>query len=384
MTDSRYDVIVLGLGAMGSAALYHLAKRGARVCGIERHGIAHEFGCSHGSCRMVRKAYFEHPDYIPLLERSYALWETLEEESGQELFVKCGLLLSGLPGSAMVRGLEACYGTHHLPHRRMDSGAAAAEYPQFRFPQGHTVYHDPDGGYVLAEASVEQFISLAQMNGADLLIHEDAMAWQSNGQGVSVTTNQRTVSADKLVLTVGPWAASSFAELGVPLSILRKVQLWYDSPGMGAYRDPSFPCFYFDTENGGFYGFPAVSQLGVKVAEHTGGDPVDDPDHLNRGLDPEDETKVLQFLGEVFPALEPRRTHFSVCMYSMTPDHHFLLGKHPRHENTIIAGGFSGHGFKFAPVIGEVLADLSIDGTTMHPIEFLGLDRFAPTLRSST
>ena len=384
MTDARYDVIVLGLGAMGSAALYHLAKSGARVCGIERHGIAHEFGCSHGSCRMIRKAYFEHPDYIPLLERSYALWETLEEESGQELLVKCGLLLSGLPDSTLIKGLESCYGTHHLPHRRMDLGSASTEFPQFRFREDHVVYHDPEGGYLLAETSVEQFISLAQVNGADLLIHEDAVSWQSNTHGVSVTTHQRTIAADKLVLTVGPWVAPTLAELGVPLSVLRKAQLWYDSPSIGVYRDPAFPCFYFDTDNGGYYGFPAFSQLGMKVAEHTGGTPVDDPDHVNRGLDPEDETGVLQFLEETFPGMNPRRTHFAVCMYATTPDHHFLLGKHPRHDNTVIAGGFSGHGFKFAPVIGEILADLCLDGTTMHPIGFLGLDRFAPVLRSST
>lgn len=378
MTESNYDVIVLGLGGMGSAAMYHLAKCGARVCGIERHGIAHDRGSSHGMSRIIRKAYFEHPDYIPLLERAYALWEKLEEESGQELFIKSGLILSGVPESLLMRGLKACYAAYELPHRTFDAATARAEFPQFTLPDDHIVYYDPLAGYVSPEACIEQLVTLAQQQGADLLIHEDALAWRAEGSSVTVSTNQREISAGALVLTAGPWAAASLAELGVTLTVLRKVQLWYDSPEIDRYRSGEIPCFYIDADYGSFYGFPAFTELGIKVAEHTGGSPVDDPDHLNRGLEPEDETGVLRLLSDTFPSMQPRRTHFSACMYSMTPDHHFIIDKHPYHDNVIVAAGFSGHGFKFASVVGEILADLAVDGTTMHSINFFRLDRFAP------
>ncbi len=377
MAQQTYDVIVLGLGGMGSAALYRLAELGARVCGVERHGIAHDRGSSHGHARMFRKAYFEHPSYLPLLERAHSQWLKLEEACGKELFVPSGLILSGVPESPLIRGLDACYSAHELPHRKMSAAETMREFPQFTLPPDHVVYHDPEAGYLLPEACIEQHVALAQQQGADLLIHEDAVAWRSDGASVTVTTNQREITASTLVLTVGPWAASALGELGVSFTVLRKVQLWYAQNDMSACRTGTMPCFYVDMDYGGFYGFPAFSEQGIKIAEHTGGVPVDDPDRLNRGLDPEDETKVRRLLRETFPALDLHRTHFSVCMYSMTADHHFIVDKHPRHENVIIGAGFSGHGFKFAPVIGEVLADLAVDGTTMHPVDLFKLDRFA-------
>ena len=377
MSQNAYDVIVLGLGGMGSAALYHLASRGARVCGIERHGIAHDRGSSHGATRMFRKAYFEHPDYLPLLERALPQWQKLEEESGRELFVRSGLILSGVPESPLIRGLGACYATHDLPHRKMGAPEACAEFRQFALPEDHVVFHDPEAGYLMPEACIEQHVALARQQGADLLIHEDALAWRSDGTSVTVTTNQREISAATLILTVGPWAAGALGELGVAFHVLRKVQLWYSTPDMTRYRAGEMPCFYIDTDYGGFYGFPAIDEMGIKIAEHTGGDPVNDPDHLNRGLEAEDETKIRRVLAEVFPSVELHRTRFSVCMYSMTADHHFIIDRHPRHENVIVSAGFSGHGFKFAPVVGEILADLAVDRTTMHPVELFKFDRFA-------
>jgi len=377
MPQHAYDVIVLGLGAMGSAALYHLAARGARVCGIERYGIGHDLGSSHGATRMFRKAYFEHPDYLPLLERSQVEWRKLEELSGSKLLVQSGLLLSGVPESPLIRGLGACYAAHDLPHRRMSAKDACAEYPQFTLPNDHVVYHDPEAGYLLPEACIEQHVAMARQQGAELLIHEEALAWRSDGSSVTVTTNQREISAATLILTVGPWSAATLGELGVSFRVLRKVHLWYSATDMRRFRPGEMPCFYVDTDYGGFYGFPAFDEMGVKVAEHTGGDPVDDPDQLNRGLEAADETKIRRVLAEVFPSVEFHRTHFNVCMYSMTADHHFIVDKDPHHENVIIGAGFSGHGFKFAPVIGEILADLAVDGTTMHPVGLFRLDRFA-------
>lgn len=373
----NYDVIVLGLGGMGSAALYHLAKRGVRVCGVEQFGIAHDMGSSHGSTRMIRKAYFEHPDYIPLIERAYELWRELESESGAELLVESGLLLSGKPKSGLIRGLETCYRVHaHLPHEQLDAAEAMQRHPQFRLPEDHVAYWDPVGGYLRVEGCVDKHVQCAQKRGADVLIHEDVLGWRSDKDGVSITTTKREMRANKLVLTAGAWTTPSFVELLVPLRILRKLQFWYTSPNLAEYRRGVMPAFYVDTDFGGFYGFPSINDQGIKIAEHTGGETVDDPDNLDRGLHREDEDGVRRFMTEVLPNFQPERTRFSVCMYSMTADEHFLVDRHPRHPNVVLAGGFSGHGFKFSSVIGEILADLTLDGATKHPIGFLGLGRF--------
>ena len=372
----NYDVIVLGLGGMGSAALYHLAKRGVRVCGVEQFGIAHDMGSSHGSTRMIRKAYFEHPDYIPLVERAYTLWRELEAESGAELLVESGLLLSGKPKSGLIQGLETCYRVHELPHERFDAAEAMRRYPQFTLPEDHVAYWDPVGGYLRVEGCVDKHVQCAQKHGADVLIHEDVVGWRSDKDGVSITTTKREMHAKKLVLTAGAWTTPSFVELLVPMRIQRKLQFWYTSPNIAEYRRGSFPSFYVDTDFGGFYGTPSFNDLGIKIAEHTGGDRVEDPDQLDRGLHSRDEANVKEFIGSVLLQFQPERTKFSVCMYSMTADEHFLVDRHPRHANVVLAGGFSGHGFKFSSVIGETLADLTMEGATKNPIGFLGLGRF--------
>ncbi|MDZ4860600.1 MAG: N-methyl-L-tryptophan oxidase [Candidatus Hydrogenedentes bacterium] len=371
-----YDVIVLGLGGMGSATLYHLAKRGVRVCGVEQFGIAHDKGSSHGATRMIRKAYFEHPDYVPLVEKAYGLWRELELESGAELLVQSGLLLSGKPGSGFIRGLETCYRVHPLPHERIDAAEAMNRHPQFRLPDDHAVYWDPDGGYLRVEGCVDKHVQMAQKHGADVLIHEDVLGWRSDANGVSITTTKRELHAAKLVLTAGAWTTPSFVELLVPLRVLRKVQFWYTSPNITEFRRGACPGYFIETDYGSFYGFPTINDQGMKVSEHSGGEPVEDPDELDRGLHAHDEDGVLRFITDVFPSVQPSRTRFSVCMYSMTADEHFIIDRHPRHPNVVIAGGFSGHGFKFASVIGEILADLTMQGSTPHPIGFLGLGRF--------
>ncbi|MBI4558247.1 MAG: N-methyl-L-tryptophan oxidase [Candidatus Hydrogenedentes bacterium] len=362
---------------MGSAALYHLAKRGARICGVERLGVAHDRGSSHGSLRMIRKAYFEHPDYIPLVERAYELWRALEVESGKSLLTECGLLLSGRPDFTLIRGLEECYGQHDLPHERLTAGEAMRRYPQFRLPEDHAAFWDPVGGYLRVEECVATHLALAQLHGADVLAHEDVLSWSSADDLVTVTTDQRTLQAKCLVLTAGAWMGAVFAELRAPFRVLRKVQLWYDSPNRARYEAGAFPGFYVDTDYGGFYGFPAVDETGMKIAEHTGGEEVSNPDELDRGLHSQDEAKILKFLGETFLGMQPRRTKFSACMYSMSADGNFIVDRHARFANVVLAGGFSGHGFKFASVIGEILTDLALEGRTRHPVEFLGLSRFA-------
>jgi len=376
MADSnRYDAIVVGLGAMGAAALQQLARRGVKVLGIEQHPIAHDLGSSHGTVRAIRKAYFEHPDYVPLLERSYELWNDLENATGEQLLNQCGLLLTAKPDSETMRGLETCYAEHSLPHERLNAQEVQKRYPQITPPEDHTALFDPSGGYVFAETSVRRLITQAEGLGADVRIHEQVQGWKADAQGVTVHTVDSEISAGSLIITVGPWATTLLAELGVELKVLRKPQLWYDSPHIDRYRPPEFPCFATEMDSGFFYGFPALGDQGLKIAEHLGGSHVDDPSNIDRALHPGDETEALEYLQQVFPRFAPRLKHFSICMYTKSPDDHFIIDTHPQFERVVLAAGFSGHGFKFAPLVGEVLTDLAIEGRTEHPIDFLRLGR---------
>jgi sarcosine oxidase len=377
MAVERFDAIVLGLGGMGSAALYHLAQRGVKVCGVERHGVAHDRGSSHGEARVIRRAYYEHPDYVPLLNRAYDLWHEAERASERQLLVECGVLMAGPIGGESMAGLEACYNAHDLPHERISGEEACARYPQFRLEQNTEAFFDPHGGYLHVERCVEQHIELAERHGAQAYIHEEARAWRADDSGVSVTTEHRELQADRLIICAGAWAEDALADLKLPLRILRKVQLWYSSLNIEVFERDRFPVFFVEKPYGCFYGFPAFTPEGLKIAEHTGGFPVSDPDALDRALYPEDEQGIRRFLQETIPGFQPTRTQFSVCMYTSTTDEHFILDQHPAYPNVALAAGFSGHGFKFASVVGEVLADLAQHGDTQHPIDFLRLNRFS-------
>jgi len=363
---------------MGGAAAWALARRGARVCGFEQYGMAHNLGSSHGDVRMIRKAYFEHPDYVPLLQSAYALWPQLEQEAGRQLQVTSGILMAGPPEADTLRGLEQCYQQNDLPHERLSSAMLAERFPQFRLPRGHEGFLDPAGGYLQVEACVEQFLLAAQRHGAELHLHEAVVQWRQLGGSVEIITDQRTIEAGVLVLCAGPWTTAALTGLDLPLQVLRKVQLWYSFPGMQRFAAPS-PAFYCDLPYAGIYGFPLYSPDGLKLAEHPGGDPTPGPDSLDRALHPQDEAPLLRFIGEVLGADAPECRRFSVCMYTSTPDQNFILDHLPGQENVLIAAGFSGHGFKFAPVVGEVMADLALERSTGHPVEFLRLSRLLPT-----
>jgi sarcosine oxidase len=374
-TPKTYDAIVLGLGGMGSAALYHLAKRGHTVAGIEQHHVAHDRGSSHGNLRIIRKAYHEHPNYVPLLDRAYVLWRDLEQASERTLFAQTGLILAGLPQSESMQGLAASYAANDLPHEMLQPAEVMNRYPQFRIPEDYTSYFDPLGGYLFVEQCVETHLDLAERLGAEVHIHEPASAWRADETGVTVTTAKGELHGAKLVIAVGPWSGAVMNEIGVRVEVVRKVQLWYGAPGLERYTPPHFVPFFFEHDYGVFYGFPSVDYAGLKVAEHSGGEPVADPQAVDRSLKAEDEAPVRRFLADSLPGFEPELRRHSICMYTKTPDQHFVVDVHPRHDNVVVAAGFSGHGFKFASVIGEILADLAIDGHTDLPADFLSLER---------
>lgn len=371
-----YDIIVLGLGAMGSATARVLAKRGVRTCAIEQFGLAHEMGSSHGKLRVIRKAYFEHPDYVPLLEAAYRAWHELEAECGERLLVETGVLMCGGPGSPTLAGLEACYARSGLPHERLDAQALRQRFPMFMLPEDFAGFLDPSGGYLLVEACIREAVLSAQRAGAEIFLHERVERWEANAAGVSVYTDKRVIHGGALVIAGGPWSATLLEALRLPLRVLRKVQLWYNAAFLDEYLESPFPTWFFETPYGAWYGFPPYGDSGIKLAEHDGGTEIESPELIDRGLNQEDEAAARRFLRDVFFHSAPKLEHFSVCMYTSTPDGNFILDRHPEHPNVCFAAGFSGHGFKFASVVGEVMADLVIDGATCFPVEFLKLERF--------
>lgn len=370
----HYDVIVMGIGGMGSAALYSLARRGLKVCGVERFGVAHDRGSSHGDTRIIRKAYLEHPDYVPLLHRAYDLWEELERSSGRELLVKTGILVVGQAQSTAMRGLEVCYQQHQLPHEWLDIAAVKARFPQWHLAAGNVALVDPLGGFLRVEDCIEQQVDQALKCGAQLYADEPVRAWKREGGGIAVETVRRTLTADKLIIATGAWARPELANLGVELQVVRKVLFWYAAPD--DYRVEHFPCFIIEKDEAIHYGFPTIDRWGLKAARHSPPHQVvDNPAAVERNLMAGDEDLLLQVLEEYLPGLKPQRTRHEVCMYTVTADENFILDVHPECDNVVLGVGFSGHGFKFSSVIGEILGDLAIEGKTRHPIDFLRLDR---------
>lgn len=385
---TTFDSIVLGVGAMGSAALYHLARRGQRVLGLERFALGHDRGSSHGRTRVIRKAYFEHPDYVPLLHRAYELWDALAAESGQALFDRTGLLLAGPPGDAVLAGVRRTAAQHGLAIEELSAAERARRFPGLVCAPESEALFERDAGYLRVEACVRAHAALAERHGATLLTGAEVRAIHLDGAGVRVETAAGRFQAGSLVVSAGAYSGALLPELALPLVVRRKVQLWYDA-APALHRDAGFPVFLVsDAALGGiFYGFPALDGAdgeGLKVAEHSGGEAVPDPLLVDRGLRADDEVRVRAFLQRHLPGVASARARrHEVCLYTMTPDEHFVLDRHPRHPQLVYAAGFSGHGFKFAAVVGEALADLALRGQTALPIDFLQAQRFAVPLGTS-
>ena len=374
--EKNFDVAVIGAGAMGSAVLYHLAKRGVKACGIEQFGIAHDRGSSHGDTRIIRKAYFEHPDYVPLLNRSYELWNELAEECGEKLMVNNGLIVAGEPDSETIISLRRCYRKYEISHECWTANETIDHFPQFRIPHNYEVFYDPFGGFLFVEKCVEQHLKLAQNAGAILFTDEQVVDWQRESNGFHINTSARILFADKLIFTMGAWSKRILEHIGISMEIWRKEVYWHGGKSMSDCQPDRFPVYYIERDYGHFYGFPTINEKGLKVAEHEKSNIIAFPEQLDNEIEPKDEQIIMRFLSDCLPGVEQRRNHFSLCMYSKTPDNNFILDVHPENSNIIIGAGFSGHGFKFSPVVGEILTDFALDGRTRHPIDFFRIKRF--------
>ncbi len=375
-----YDVIVLGAGGVGSAALCHLARRGAKVLGLDRFPPAHDRGSSHGRTRIIRQAYYEHPDYVPLTLRAYELWDELQQRRGEQLLHEAGLLQIGPSGGQVISGVRESARRHRLRVEELSAAEAVNRWSGLRVPAGMCGLYEPRAGYLRVEACVAAHLAEAQRLGAELRTDEPAVAWRADGSGVSVSTPRGTYVAKALAIAAGTWSSQVLADLNVRLEVRRKHQYWFACDDRAYRADAGCPTYLYELPQGIFYGFPHIDEWGVKVARHTGGDSVADPLHVNRDIDPEDQRLVEDFVAAHLPGVEHRLLHHSVCMYTMTPDEHFLVDRHPLHPQVAFVAGLSGHGFKFTCVLGEALADLATEGRTKLPVGFLNCQR--PGLRA--
>lgn len=377
----QVDVIVLGVGGFGSACLAHLAKRGVSVLGADRFPPGHDRGSSHGDTRVIRQAYYEHTDYVPLVLRAYDQWRELESETGRSLMEICGLALAGPSDGEAIQGSRLAAQLHGAEIENLSPREAAERLPGFRFPDGFEVVFEPPGGFLHVEESVRSHVDQAIRHGAQLAIGESVENWSSNGNTVTVQTSGETIEAASLVITAGAWASDLLAGIdGAPdLQVLRKVLLWNPVRTQSYSIERGGCAFLFEMPQGTFYGFPSLDRKTLKLAEHSGGLPVADPLELDRSLTEADVSPVADFIMNAMPDLDPQPVRHAACMYSMSPDGNFIVDRHPEFPNVVFGAGFSGHGFKFTPTLGEALADLALKGATELPIEFLSLKRFTDT-----
>jgi sarcosine oxidase len=372
-----YDAIVVGLGGMGSAAAYHLARRGSRVLGLEAFAPGHAAGSSHGESRIIRLAYFEHPDYVPLLRRAYALWEHLQAESGTRLLHLTGGLFVGPPDGGVLGGSLRSARTHALPHEVLDAAEIRRRFPPLRPGDPEVGLFETRAGALFPERCVAAHLRLAEASGAALRFGEPVRRWAATPGGVEVQTDAGRYAAGSVVVTAGAWLGRLLYDLRLPLQPERNLMFWLTPRETPELFEPErFPIWIWDAgESGAFYGLPHFERPGVKVARHHSGEACD-PDTVSREPAPRDEQPVRRFVARRIPALDGPVAGAQVCLYTNTPDEHFVVDRHPDYPSVVFAGGFSGHGFKFASVMGEVLADLTLTGRTAPEAAFLSAARF--------
>jgi sarcosine oxidase len=364
--NATFDVIVLGVGGMGSAACAELARRGRRVLGLEQFPLVHARGSSHGHTRIIRTAYAEHPDYVPLVRRAFEKWYDLEQLTGRHLLTPCPCLNAGWDGSDHVRGVRESVRAHGLDAEELTGDEMNRAFPAFRFPAYFSGVLEQNAGFLYVEECVRAHIDTAVSLGATINGEEEVREWTVLNDGVEVTTARGTYHAAKLVVTAGAWATDLLGSIGVPLAVMRQTLLWFDAP-LERFRRDRFPIFIADTPRGAFYGLPAIDRRGVKIARHYGAPELPSPDGVDWNVTPDDVSAARSLLDEYVPGLGAF-TGGQVCMYTVTPDRHFVIDVHPHFPQVVLACGFSGHGFKFASAVGEVLADLALDGKTRHEI----------------
>jgi len=373
----RYHLAVIGLGGVGSAVAWHVARRGRRVVGFEQFGAGHDRGSSHGQTRMVRQAYYEDPRYVPLLVRAYALWDELESLTGRPALVRTGGLMVGRPDGPVVAGTLASAERWGIPHQLLDADEVTRRFPTFRLGAGEVAVHEPSAGFVSPEATVSAHLDLAAAAGATLRFDTPVLGWDLDGGQIRVHTSTGPAVAERLAICAGPWSARLLGGIELPLAVERQVVHWFvPRRHKAAFAVGRHPVYLWELAEGTeLYGFPLLAgDTAAKVAFFHDGRPAD-PDHLDRQVTASEADPLRAELADRLPDLAGRWRAGSACMYTSTPDQHFAIGPLPGTDGRVtVAAGFSGHGFKFVPVVGEIVADLVTTGASP-----LDLSLFEPT-----
>ncbi|MFC6906478.1 N-methyl-L-tryptophan oxidase [Halalkalicoccus tibetensis] len=373
---THYDDIVIGVGGMGSATSYRLAQRGRDVLGLERYDVPHAMGSSHGVSRIIRLAYYEHPSYVPLIRRAYELWDEVQTRHGEQLLFETGSIDAAPEDDPLFRGsLRSCE-EYDIDHEVLSGTEINERYPGYDLPEDHMAVYQPNGGYVLSERAIVAHVTQAQREGARIQARERATGWEPEGDGVRVTTDRGEYTADDLVIASGAWAGKHIDALDGIAVPQRQVLAWLQPREPERFMPRNFPVWNLQVEEGRFYGLPIVKVPGFKFGRYMHREEDVDPDAMNRDPEPEDEWLLREFAENHFPQGTGPTMQLATCMFTNTPDEHFVIDRHHEHPQVVFGAGFSGHGYKFASVIGEVLADLASEGHTDHPIDFLSLDRF--------
>lgn len=374
----RPTCIVLGLGGIGSAAAAHLALRGARVLGLDAHEPVHAYGSSHGRHRIIREAYFEAPQYVPFVQRAYHLWRELEARSGSELLTITGGLTIGTPDSLFVSGALQAVREHNLAHELLSASETTARFSGFRPAADMVSVYEPTAGFLAPEACVAAHLAVAQDAGAELRFGEAALAWEETADGVTVRTAQGTYTADRLVIAAGPWSGSLLAELDLPLSVWRIPNAHFDATAPERFTSPTSPVFLLSAPEGEFYGFPWLPEagVGVKIGRHDTGE-VCTPETIRREVDAAEVDELRHALDSYLPGASGPLLRTLTCMYTMTPDGHFIVDRTSQRGRVAYFAGCSGHAYKFASALGEALACMALDLDTPTDLTFLSAQRFA-------
>ena len=385
MGKENYDVILTGIGSMGSAACYWLAKRGYKVLGLEQFDIPHDQGSHAGQSRIIRKAYFEHPGYIPLLQRAYYNWRQLEEQKREQVYFKTGLLYHGPASHEMMKGVREAASLYDIGINHLTKQQTESKFSPFKILPAFESIYEPDAGFIRPEKTVALYKNEAVKSGADIQTKEKVLDWKKENDGIKVITDKNIYYAKKLIITAGAWAGKMIPGLNASLKITRQIIVWVKPKDEKMFMPDRFPCWMVadDKREGVLYGFPYLIKEkfgepeGMKFAWHYPGDETN-PDHVNRNITREETNDLIQQVAEYIPAVaDAALVAAKTCLYANAADENFIIDHLPGYEGSVtIACGFSGHGFKFVSVVGEILADLAMNGKTSLPIDFLRLERF--------
>lgn len=372
-----YDAIVIGVGGMGSAACYHLARRGKHVLGLERFDVPHTMGSSHGVNRIIRLAYYEDPSYVPLLRRAYELWRELQTGFGEQLLHITGSVdASDAEGEVFQGALRSCE-LHDLPHEVLTSADLSLRFPAFRLPDGHLGLYQPEGGFLLSERCIVAHVFGALAAGAEIRARERVIKWAPTAGGVRVTTERGTYEAERLVVSAGAWMQRLVPDLASLAQPERQVLAWFQPINPAIFEPERFPVFNLTVDEGRYYGFPVFGTPGFKVGRYHHLDERADPDDMDREPNAADEAVLREFTARYFPDGAGPTMSLRSCLFTNTPDEHFIIDVLPDAPQVVVASPCSGHGFKFCSVVGEILADLAARGATGHDIGLFRLGRFA-------